>query len=522
MAGKPKDMSQIKQVLRMYQQGLGKKKIAISVGLSKTTINAYLHKIASSGWNINELLSLEDFALECRFHAGNPAYSDNRFDYIKSRLEYYEKELNRGDYVTRRLLWEEYRNEHPGGYSYGQFCFHIQQHLLAHKPSMVLHHEPADKLFIDFAGKTTSYVDASTGEVKTCQLFTACLPYSGYSFAIAVESQTVDNFTYALSQCLKYIGGVPSAIVPDNLKSAVIKANRYEPDINKALEDFANHYGTVVLPTRVCKPKDKALVEKQVHLTYTHVLAKLRNEQFFSLQSLNDALLDKTHLLNQTRMQKKPYSREEKFIADEKPLLKELPCDDFQIKYYKIYKVAQNNHIFLADDKHYYSVPYTYISKKVKVIYTRTMVHIYEQGKEIAVHQRSLVQGGYSTIKEHLCSQHQHYLSRSPDYYINKAGSISTITERLFRLIFQQNKHPEQLYRSCDGLLHLSKKISVERFDKACLLAIEYQNYSYQFILKIIENNMMDYQIIQTEKNLPTHHNIRGKNYYEQLTLNLN
>jgi hypothetical protein len=259
-----------------------------------------------------------------------------------------------------------------------------------------------------------------------------------------------------------------------------------------------------------------------VHLTYTHVYARLRDELFFSLQDLNAALQEKNMQLNQTRMQQKPYSREEKFLADEKPFLKALPQEAFELKHYRIYKVAQNNHIYLTEDRHYYSVPFTYIGQKVNVIYTRSMVHIYCQGKAIALHARSFSQGTYTTVKEHLCSHHRYYLDRSPHYYLARAGAISDKMLELFTLLFKQDRHPEQLYRTCDGLLSISKKIPREQFEKACAIAIEYQNYSYKFILNIIQNNMHEHSISQPVKPLPEHQNIRGKSYYKQLTLKLN
>ena len=348
------------------------------------------------------------------------------------------------------------------------------------------------------------------------------MPYSGYSFILAVRSQKLEDFLFALSQCLIYLGGAPAIIVSDNLKSAIIKASRYEPDVNQALEDFANHHGMVIVPARVRKPKDKALVEYQVHLTYIQVYARLRNRQFFSLQDLNAALQEKNLRLNQTRMQKKPFSREEKFLAEEKSLLKTLPIESFQIKHYKVYKVAQNNHIYLAEDHHYYSVPYSYIGQKVKVIYTRSIVHIYCKGKLIASHQRSYSGSAYVTVLDHLCSHHQHYLNRSPQYYIEKAASVSLTMHKLFVQVFEQDKHPEQLYRSCDGLLNLGRKTEKDRLDKACNVAIEMGNYSYKFITNILQNNMMDNLTSLPDKPLPTHGNIRGKNHYQnQLTLKI-
>jgi transposase len=518
MAGKPRPMSQIKQLLQLQQQGKSIKFIARSLGISKNTVKAYLAKVALSPLDIQALLVLDDPIMEAMLHAGNPAYKDDRFEYLKANLERYLKDLG-GVGVTKRLIWEEYRCDYPSGYGYSQFCYHLSQQLLARKPSMVLQHCAGEKLFIDFAGKKLSYIDPDTGEVVACQVFVACLPYSDYSFAMAVRSQNVCDFLYALGCCLQELGGVPQVLVPDNLKSAIVKASAYEPDVNRAMEDFANHYNTTVIPTRARKPKDKALVENQVKLIYTRVYAKLRNQQFFDLASLNKAIQEKIREHNQTRMQQKPYCREEKFLADEKHLLQPLPEQSFELKYYRELKVAKNNHIYLAQDKHYYSVPYTNIGLTVKVIYTRSMVRIYAKGEQIAVHVRDYKPGGYTTDKEHLCSAHQHYMDRSPDYYLNKAKLQSAELYQLIGLLFAQNRHPEQLYRSCDGLLNLQRKTDPKDFQKACTMAIEYQNYSYQFILNILANKMTNVPETKQEKPLPNHENLRGREYYAQTTI---
>ncbi len=298
MAGKPKSMSQIKQLILLHAQGKGKKTIARTLSMSRNTVKIYLQKLESllsdstTPASIETLVKLDDPVLEAKFHAGNPAYKKEtgRYDRFKEQLPYFLKELQRKG-VTRHLLWQEYKEQYPDGYSYGQFCFHLQQQRIASKPSMVLFHKPADKLFIDFAGKKIYYTDRQTGEGVPCYMFVACLAYSDYGFAMAVPTQTIADFLYALSCCLIFLGGVPASLVPDNFKAAVIRTNRFEPTINRALDDFANYYGTTVIPTRAKKPKDKALVENQVNIFYTRVFARLRNQTFFDLDSLNKACL---------------------------------------------------------------------------------------------------------------------------------------------------------------------------------------------------------------------------------------
>ena len=521
MAGKNKPMSQVKQLLLLQRQGNKIKFIARNLGISKNTVKSYLARIISLNKPIEELLSLDDPALELIFHGGNPAYKDERYEYIKTRLDYYAAELKRKG-VTQKLLWEEYIADVPDGYGLTQFAFHLRQQLVARKPAMVLSYTPAEKLYVDFAGHKLSYVDTFTGECIECPVFVACLPFSDYAFAIVVRSQRIEDFIYALIKCLEFLGGSPVILVPDNLKAAVIRANRYDPELNKALEDFCNHYGITILPTRVASPRDKALVENQVKLVYARVYAKIRDQKFFDLASLNDAVLEKITLHNQTRMQKKPYCREERFLSIEKPKLVPLRELPYEIKYYRELTVAKNNHVYLSIDKHYYSVPFQWIGQKVKVIFTRSLVRLYHNGEMIAMHPRSYVVGGYSTIVEHLCSHHQHYLSRSPAYYMEKASRISQDLLSIMKSLFDGGRPAEQNYRSCDGFLSLCRKTAQPIFEAACKCAIDDKCYSYKYLLRTIDRMQKTGLPVQTpETPLPDHGNIRGKEYYRQLSINL-
>ncbi len=522
MSGKTKPMSQIKQLLQLHKKGESRKQIARIIGVSKNTVKVYLQKLYLLKMDIDELLALEDPELEKKFHGGNPAYKDPRFEYMKQKFDYYEKSL-RCVGVNRKSLWEEYRELYPAGYGYTQFCHHLNQQLKARRPSMVLNHKPGEKPFVDFAGKKLSYVDPQTGEIIQCPVFVACLPYSDYCFVMAVPSQSIEDFIHALVCCLVFLGGSPDILVPDNLKAAIIKANRYEPDLNQALEDCCNHYGITILPARVAKPQDKALVENQVKIVYTRIFSKLRNQVFFSLHDLNQVIskLNKRH--NQTRMQKKPFCREENFLASEKPLLKPLPERLFELKYYANYKVAKNNHIQLTRDMHYYSVPYQYIGEIAKVIYTNTMVRIFVSGELVATHIRDKTPGRYSTIKEHLCSHHRYYLDRSPEYYMKQAKSKSDTLYELIKLLFEGGRPPEQNYRTCDGYFNLYKKIDHAIFNRACHEAISCRCYSYKFMLKIIDNLKNNSSSIHEElRPLPRHNNIRGNEYFKQVNINLN
>lgn len=516
MAGKTRPMSQIKQLIRLHQHGYGIKTIARSLSISKNTVKSYLQKIGEAGLDLKELLSLEDPVLEGLFHSGNPAYRDPRFEDLKERLDYFESELKRVG-VNRKLLWEEYIADYPPGYAYSQFCYHLQQQLVARRNgSFVMEHRPGEKLYIDFSGKKLHYIDRVTGNPVVCEVFVACLPYSSYCFAMAVASQRTPDFLYALDCCLRFLGGAPQVLVPDNLKSAVTRSDRYEPEINRCMEDFANHYGTVVVPARARRPKDKGPVESHVNIVYTQVFARLRKRRFFDLGSLNEAIGERVAKLNQTRMQNRSYCRQERFLSSERHTLLSLPEHRFEMKYYAQLKVAANGHIFLRREQHSYSVPYIHIGAKAQVVYTHRMVYIYIQGKQVAVHRRSYSANAYTTVAEHLSSRHRAYSLRSPQYYIQRAQRLSTAFGMLVELIFsQQGRYPEQLYRTCEGLFRLQRNYTADEFEGACSLATEHRVFSYRFVQNVLQSGMaIDRSADAGTGPLPEHGNIRGRDYY--------
>ena len=372
MPGTIIDMSKIKQVLQLSMNGISNHQIAKALSIDKETVNNYISKAKRETLSFKELIKLDDPVLERRFHFGNPAYSDERLQTFMELLPFFVEELS-NKHVTRYNVWQNYREAYPNGYGRSQFFFHLGQNLEAKKkPSTVLYgsYNPGEKIFVDFAGDTLSYVNRDSGEIIKIQVFVASMPYTDYAFAMCVPSQKVEDFLYALRMCFEYLGGVPKIVVTDNLKSAVIKADKYEPTLNKALEDMGNHYGFVVIPCQPASPTQKALVENQVKLIYHRIYSKLRNRQFFSLQEINEAVWELLKAHNQTRMQQRTYSREEHFFSVEKGVLKPLPATPYQMRYYSDVTVQQNSHVYLSRDKHYYSVPYILIGRRAKIIYT--------------------------------------------------------------------------------------------------------------------------------------------------------
>jgi len=317
MSGKTVRMSKLKQILRLHQCGMSNRKIAKHLSIDKETVNNYVRKAKADGLGFDGLLRLEDYALDRRLRGGNAAYADERFEVFKELLPYFTEQLSDAkSHATLKSLWEEYIAEHPDGYRLTQFRFHYRQNTVARrKVSTVLAdlHVPGEKVYLDFAGDTLSYVDIDTGEVVRVQTFVACFPATDYAYAIAVPSQRQEDFVYAFIQFLRSVGGVPKIIVTDNLKAAVIKPDRYAPSLNQLFEDMANHYGAAVIPARPIHPKDKSNVEGQVKIIYHRVYHALRNRTFYSLSELNAAIAERVKAHNQTRMQLKPYTREEQF-----------------------------------------------------------------------------------------------------------------------------------------------------------------------------------------------------------------
>ena len=405
MTAKTIDMTLVKQILRLKANGESNKSIARLTSTSKNTVKKYLRLIEVNGYCSQDLLAMEDPALELLF-TPNSNSRTQRSETLESLLPYFEKELGKTG-VDRWVLWGEYRLSEPSGYSYSQFCYHLQQWSKQQSATMHFEHTSGEKIFLDFTGKKLQTVDKQTGELTEVEVFVAVLGYSQMTYVEALRSQKLEDFIRATENALHYFGGVPKVIIPDNLKSAVTKASRYEAEINQTFNDFANHYGATVMPTRSGKPKDKALVENAVRTVYSRIFAPLRNEVFFHLEDLNKDIKAKLPSHNNQNFQGEKYSRWDRFEESEKQALSALPAQRYEIKKYLVLTVMKNCHVQLREDKHYYSAPFRYIGQKVKVIYTLSSVAIYHKNIQIAFHQRSYRNSRYTTVKEHLPSHLQ-------------------------------------------------------------------------------------------------------------------
>lgn len=519
MANKPIKMLQIRRILQLLEKGYSKRKITRVVKSGRHTIDGYVTRIERTGHDPTSLLKLTDNQLGILLYTSVPKVQpDTRYKYLSDRFDYFNKELTRVG-VTRLRLWNEYREEVPGGYSYTQFCEHLKDYTKKNGATMHFDHRPGERVQIDFAGKQLGYVDRQSGEIIWCPVLVCVLPYSGYTYIEVLTSANQEHLFAALGRCMSYFGGVPENALSDNMKQYVKKSNRYEPLFSEISEQWALHYHINLTAARVRKPKDKPTVESAVNVTYMRIYAALRNETVYSLCELNQLVIKHLESHNHTQMQKRPYSRYERFIQDEQPLLGMLPEDSFILKHTAQAKVQKNYHVILGEDWHQYSVPYQYIAKEVKLIYDSDEVEIYLGLKRIAIHKRNLRKHGYTTLKEHMPESHQKYQETQgwdSDYFLEKAKQIGENSYQIINRILDSRTFTSQAYRACQGLLVLSRKYGIDRFENACKRAIPASRVNYRLINNILTNNLDKKSEKQTNTSfiIPEHENVRGPKSY--------
>lgn len=511
-------MKKIREIIRLKETcNLSKRKIARALGVSRPVVDQYLSDFYASGLDYKEISNLPDDKLLETINNNKKIKKNEKLKILSSKFEYFTKELKRVG-VTKHLLWEEYIQEHPDGYSYSQFCHYYLMWQNTSEISMHIDHKAGDKMFVDFTGKKMSIVDRHTGEVTEVEIFISVLGASQLTYVEAVPDQKKESWLRVNENSLRYFGGVPRAIVPDCLKSAVTKGDKYEPEINPEYNDFARHYNTTILPARPYKPKDKALVEGAVKIVYSWIFARLRNEVFFSLEELNRATREMLDEYNGRLLQKLKISRRELFLEVEQSELNPLPIEHYELKSFKKLTVAFNYHIYMKDDEHYYSIPYQYRGKDVEVMYNASILEVYYNNIRIAFHSRINLQKKYETLPGHMPPNHKWVNDWNPDKFINWAAGKGHNVKQVIEAVLAKNQYPEQSYKVCMGILSLAKKYTNVRLNLACKRALYYEKYSYKWINNILTNKLeaVDEEQNLFEQPLPDHENIRGNKYYNK------
>lgn len=517
MANNPISMNQVKQIFQLHRQGVKIKRIAVILGIARNTVKAYLRNTELSKLPEDELLAMANPILEDHI---TPVASQEKANYQEflERAEYYVSELanQKKTHVTRMVLWEE---DFQAGYihmKYSRFCFHLQRYLKSKHPTMVMNHQPGDKMFIDFAGDKLYYIDRASGNRIAAEVLLLTLGYSNYTLAIALRSQKNECLTEGIVTLLLKLGGVTSAIVPDNLKSAVTVADRYDPTINESFLDMANYYGMVVMPTRPVKPQDKAKVEVHVNVVYQQAYARLRNLTFYSLEEINQALSEKLDQLNDNVMQDYGVSRRLMFERDERPHLKALPAAPYTLVRQAKVTVLQNGHVKIKSIGKYLSVPYRLIGQKVTVLISNGIARVYHKRECVASHV--VTKGSlYITQRDHLASAHQEYLNNlSPDTLKQKALAIGPEVQAVITAVLDRGQYPEQAYRTCQGILALQLKCERAKLRKCCEVALANKLISLRYLRHLVTSPHVTFdEPLFTQGSLPLHQNIRGRDNYQ-------
>lgn len=505
-------MRKIEEALRLkWGAGLSPRQIAKAVGVGRTTVSEYIARAEAAGisWPLPEGMDaaqLEQRLFKSPGHAAKVAPAQADFAALHWEL--------RRKGVTLFLLWQEYRERHPEGYSYSRFCERYGAWKGQLDVVMRQSHRAGEKLFVDYAGQTVEVVDPTSGEIREAQIFVAVLGASNYTYAEATWSQGLPDWIGSHVRALAFFAGVPEIIVPDNLRSAVSKARRYEPDLNPSYQDFAAHYGVAVIPARVRKPRDKAKAERGVLLVARWILARLRHQQFFSLAALNAAIAAGLEVLNARPVKKLEGSRRSHFEAIDRPALRALPARAYEFAEWRKARVAPNIHIEV--DGHYYSVPHTLVKRQLDVRLSGATVEVFHHGQRVAAHPRSQRRGGYTTVKEHLPEAHRRYLDWTPERLLRWGQKIGPATGAVIERLLAARTHPQQAFNACFGVLRLSNGFGEPRLEAACTRALTLGTVSYKRIAAILEKGLDRRPLPEPAQNsLPLEHaNLRGSAYY--------
>jgi transposase len=505
-------MRKLRDLLRLkYAARLPQRAIARACGVGLGTVTAYLQRAAAAGlsWPLPE--DLDDGALEARlFHrtAGVP----DRAVPVWAEIH---QELKRAG-VTLALLWQEYRAAHPDGYAYSQFCERYRQWRHALKPSMRQVHRAGEKLFVDFSGTRPSLVDAATGEDTPVELFVGVLGASGLIYAEATRRQDLPAWVGAHVRMLEYFRGSPAIWVPDNLKSGVTTAHAYEPAINRTYQELAQHYGAVVIPTRVARPKDKAKAEVSVQIAQRWVLAALRHRTFFTLADLNAAIRERIDLVNDRPMKVVGVSRRALFEQLDRPALRVLPTTRYELAEWKACRVNIDYHIEVAHN--FYSVPYQLVHTQVDARATAVTIEVFSKGRRVAAHARRPGRGQFATLVEHMPRAHRAHAGWTPSRLIAWAEQSGPATGRFVAGLLERRPHPEQGYRACLGLMRLGRAHGADRLEAACDRAERLRSYRFRTVEHILTSQQDRLPLDESPARPPlTHENVRGATYYEEV-----
>ncbi|QDE67336.1 IS21 family transposase [Myxococcus xanthus] len=501
----------LREVLRLrFASKLSTRNIATSLGIGNGTVCEYLGRARIAGvggWPLPAELD-DDGALTALFFPDEGKAIAHRPEPDWAQVH---RELKRKG-VTKLLLWEEYLAANPGGYQYSQFCERYGRWQSVLGVTMRQEHRAGEKLFVDFSGDGVEVVDGDSGEVRVAKLFVATLGASSYTYVEPVYSEGLATWVGCHVRAMAFFGGVPELVVPDNLKSGVTRAHRYEPEENPTYANLARHYGFAILPARPRRPRDKAKVEAAVLVAERWILAVLRNRRFSGLHEVREAIRPLLEKLNERPMRHVGRSRRQLYEELEKPVLKALPVHAYELAFWKKARVHPDYHVEV--EGHLYSVPYSLAHKQVEARYTEGSVEVFLGGRRVASHVRKHAKG-YTTLKEHMPTSHRAHAEWTPERLLTWAEKTGPSTAALVQGLMERKPHPEQGFRGALGVMRLKDKYGEARLEKACARAVRHRAYSYKSVAAILQHHLEDAREEREEKPpLPAHENVRGPHYY--------
>ena len=510
-------MRKISEILRQrYSLKRSYREISRSLNISNGAISDHIKRASAAGittWK--QIQGLTERELQDKLFPPE-TLQPKRSSRNKPDNAWIYREMSRKG-VTLKLLWREYREHHPKGLGYTQFCMKYREYKRSINPSMRQSHKAGEKCFVDYAGMRMSWLDLRSNEIKQAEIFVGCLGASQYTFVEATPSQRIPDWIESHIHLFEFLGGVTEIIVPDNLKSGVTKAHRYDPDINANYQYWAEHYGIAIVPARANCPKDKAKVENAVGCIERQILAPLRDVTFTGIVEINQAIKPLLKQFNSQKLQKMDVSRLEMFKEIDKPALKSLPRNRYQYVTWEKAKVHMDYHCLF--DKHYYSVPYKYINNKIEIRATTSTIECFYKGERIAIHQRSYKKNNFTTVSEHMPKAHKEYARWTPERIRNWAAKSGDCTKQFIEQLMASRSFPQQAFRACIGVIRLGEHFGNDRLELACAKALAVGATRYKQIEDILKNRVENIPLVSDSSNdenlIQDHENIRGANYYK-------
>jgi transposase len=512
MATERLSMRKTKEILRQkWTLGRTNREIACSVSVSAGSVGKTVSRAKAVKLDWAQVQQLDEQRL---YGLPTPPIHNRPLP----SMEYIHQEMHKKG-VTLQLLHIEYLEGSPDGYKYTQFCEYYRQWQVKRRLVMRQSHRAGEKIFVDYSGKKPYFTDQNSGECIEVELFVAVVGASNYTYAEATRTQKVPDWIASHIRALEYFGGVSDMIVPDQLRSAVSRPCRYEPGIQRTYQEMGEHYGTAIVPARPGKPRDKAKVEVGVQIAQRWVLARLRNQTFFSLAELNERIFELIEQLNSRIMRVYGKSRKQLFEELDKPAFRPLPERRFVYGQWKI-DVGVNIDYHIEIDFHYYSVPYQLMGEQVDVKQYPMTLEVYYKSQRVASHLRSFKRGGFTTKTEHMPKAHREHMKWSPSRLIRWGATIGPNTSKLIEAILNDRPHPEQGYRSCLGILRLGKQYGPERLESACGRALWSGGRNFRHVDAILKNGLDRLPVGQPPAApcppVPVNDNVRGAAYYAQ------